>query len=152
MLFCFSVLGFSEDEFPQFGDNEGIKQKLTDIFATKTQAEWCKLFDYTDACVAPVVPYQKVHEHPHNKARRSFLQGPHGNEPAPAPRLSETPASVESFECPEAGQHSEEVLLESGYTEAEVKGLLAEGVVHQLRTAKLWWWMVVSHDKKNKVS
>ena len=43
-------------------------------------------------------------------------------------KLSETPGSIRS-RGPALGQHSREILLEHGYTEAEVEGLLAAGVI-----------------------
>ena len=43
-------------------------------------------------------------------------------------KLSETPGSIRS-RGPALGQHSREILLEHGYTEAEVEGLVAAGVI-----------------------
>ena len=68
-------LGLTTDEAPQFGeDTQVMKAKFASIFASKTQAEWCSIFDDVDACVAPVVQLKHAHQHPHNVDRKSFLQ------------------------------------------------------------------------------
>jgi crotonobetainyl-CoA:carnitine CoA-transferase CaiB-like acyl-CoA transferase len=35
----------------------------------RSQKEWCKVFDGTDACVTPVLSPQQLHEHPLHVAR-----------------------------------------------------------------------------------
>ena len=39
------------------------------IFKQKTQAEWSKVFDGTDACVTPVLRPEQLHQHPLHIAR-----------------------------------------------------------------------------------
>uniref|UniRef100_F6X9M6 Solute carrier family 45 member 2 n=1 Tax=Equus caballus TaxID=9796 RepID=F6X9M6_HORSE len=57
-----------------------MKKKFADIFAKKTKAEWCRIFDGTDACVTPVLSLEEAVQHGHNKERGSFIthgeQGP----------------------------------------------------------------------------
>ena len=68
-------LGLTLDEAPQFGeDSQVMKEKFASIFASKTQADWCSIFDDVDACVAPVVQLKDAHQHAHNVDRQSFLQ------------------------------------------------------------------------------
>ena len=38
-------------------DPEKMRAALTETFKTKTQAEWSEIFDGTDACVAPILPF-----------------------------------------------------------------------------------------------
>ena len=47
---------------------------------------------------------------------------------APAVNLSETPGRIRTA-APEFGQHSEEVLLEAGYTWDEIEALRSDGVI-----------------------
>ncbi|KAG7208820.1 hypothetical protein KM043_015010 [Ampulex compressa] len=62
-----SKLGFSKDEIPHLDNFEENREKLEKIFKTKTQSEWCAIFDGTDACVTPVLNLEKVADHPHNR-------------------------------------------------------------------------------------
>ncbi len=58
----------------------------------KPRDEWSKLFEQTDACVAPVLSLSEAPNHPHNRARDTFT-GEKQPRPAPAPRFSRTPAN-----------------------------------------------------------
>lgn len=120
-------LGVSDDDLPQFGDPDEMKAKLAAIIANKTQADWCAIFDGTDACVTPVLDQAQAVHHPHNLHRGAFLPG---GMPRPAPLLSRTPAQPESLECTLVpGQHSREILSELGYTRDRVDSLLQENIV-----------------------
>lgn len=69
-------------------------EDLAELFATKTQAEWCELLEGTDACFSPVVPLDHAKDHPHMKARGAFVE--HGGRwhTAPAPRFDRTPNTI----------------------------------------------------------
>lgn len=71
-------------------------EKLAALFATKTQAEWCALLEGSDACFAPVLDLDEARNHPHMKARGTYLEHEGEWHPAPAPRFSRTPGSVRS--------------------------------------------------------
>jgi alpha-methylacyl-CoA racemase len=45
----------------------------------------------TDICFAPVLDWDEVADHPHNKARGTFVEVDGVKQPAPAPRYSATP-------------------------------------------------------------
>ncbi len=68
--------------------------RFAQLFATKTQAEWCAILEGTDACFAPVMPLDEAREHPHMKARQAFVE--HGDRwhTAPAPRFDRTPGTI----------------------------------------------------------
>lgn len=70
---------------------------------------------------------------PHFRARRALLEldDPEVGRllmPAPAPRLSRTPAEVR-WPGPRLGAHTDEVLAEAGLSAADVEALRAAGVV-----------------------
>jgi alpha-methylacyl-CoA racemase len=44
-----------------------LNARLTDLFATKTRAEWCALMEHTDVCFAPVLVF--VHAHPDGRGQ-----------------------------------------------------------------------------------
>jgi alpha-methylacyl-CoA racemase len=73
-----------------------MHEHLKEIFATKTQAEWCALLEYSDVCFAPVLSLAEAPLHPHNKARGTFVTSAGVVQPAPAPRFSATPSAIQS--------------------------------------------------------
>ncbi|XP_017886046.1 alpha-methylacyl-CoA racemase [Ceratina calcarata] len=126
-------LGISSDEIPQFDDFEGSRNRLEEIFKQKTQAEWCAIFDGTDACVTPVLKLDNVASHPHNKERNTFTT--ENNDlviPNPAPRLSRTPGTSKWRETnPEPGEHTTEILTELNYSPKEISNFISNGIVIQ---------------------
>lgn len=103
---------------------------FTERFASKTQADWSRIFDGTDACVTPVLSFDQVSSHPHNQERASFMKDSSGEEsPRPSPVLSRTPAEPCLAPDPVIGEHTVEVLNEYGFTSAEVDQMLTAGVV-----------------------
>ncbi|AWP15424.1 putative alpha-methylacyl-CoA racemase [Scophthalmus maximus] len=109
-----------------------LSRIFTDRFASKTQADWSTIFDGTDACVTPVLSFDQVSSHPHNQERASFMKNSGGEEsPRPAPVLSRTPAEPCLASDPAIGEHTVEVLEEYGFASAEIKQLLAAGVVER---------------------
>jgi alpha-methylacyl-CoA racemase len=71
-----------------------LKQKLIDVFKTRTREEWCKLMEGTDVCFAPVLTMAEAPEHPHMAARKIFVNRHGVTQPAPAPRFSRTPSAI----------------------------------------------------------
>ncbi len=68
------------------------KERLAEVFRTRTRDEWATVFDGTDACVAPVLTLSEAPYHPHNVARETFVELDGIVQPAPAPRFSRTEA------------------------------------------------------------
>jgi len=73
-------------------------EALERLFLLKSRAEWAALFDGTDACVSPVLDVAEAAQESHLKERATYVQGPHGLEPAPAPRFSRTPGAIAPLE------------------------------------------------------
>jgi alpha-methylacyl-CoA racemase len=72
-----------------------MQQALREIFATRTRQQWCELLENTDACFAPVLSLSEAPAHPHNRARGTFVELAGVIQPAPAPRFSTTPSSIQ---------------------------------------------------------
>jgi len=127
-------LGLQPEDAPQFHDWRALRETFTSIFASKTQEEWCHIFDDIDACVTPVLSTDEAVEHPHNIHREAFqLARRERNVPVAAPRLSETPASGNNIE-PDIGENTVYVLTNvCGYSTAECQTLLDDGVVVQAK-------------------
>ncbi|XP_072461984.1 alpha-methylacyl-CoA racemase [Notamacropus eugenii] len=131
-------LGLNCDELPDqlsVSDWEEMKKKFADIFAKKTQAEWCTIFDGTDACVTPVVSLEKAALDEHNQERGSFITDEdHNVSPRPAPLLSRTPAIPSTKRNPLEGEHTEEILQEFGFSKEEIHQLNMDKIIE---TSKL---------------
>ena len=105
-----------------------LRETLTARFKEKTQAEWTEIFEGTDACVSPVLPLTEAAEHPHLKARGTYVERGGLLQPAPAPRFSRTEATLSTG--PTApGADSREALAAWGVQ--NVSDLIDEGVVIQ---------------------
>ncbi|XP_020851090.1 alpha-methylacyl-CoA racemase isoform X1 [Phascolarctos cinereus] len=131
-------LGLNCDELPDqlsISDWEEMKKKFADKFAEKTQAEWCKIFDGTDACVTPVVNLEEAALNEHNRERGSFITDEdHNVSPRPAPLLSRTPAVPSTKRNPLKGEHTEEILQEFGFSKEEINQLYLDKIIE---TSKL---------------
>jgi alpha-methylacyl-CoA racemase len=105
-----------------------LKARLTEVFASKTRAEWCALMEHTDVCFAPVLRMSEAAEHPHNVARSVFVDAHGAKQPAPAPRFSRT---VPELDLPPAhpGQHTREVLEDWGVAKDRIDALVESGAV-----------------------
>ncbi len=107
-----------------------MKMRLTPLFRQKTRDEWMALFADTDDCVWPVLSMDEAPQHPHNRARNSFVEVAGILQPAPAPRLSRTPARIEQ-PPPLQGEHTREQLLALGLGEEQIEQLLTSGAVRE---------------------
>jgi alpha-methylacyl-CoA racemase len=105
-----------------------MKSKISEVIRGKTRKEWENLMEGTDVCFAPVLSIDEAYAHPHNKERQTFIDIEGTMQPAPAPRFSRTPSSVKS-PPPHAGQHTEQVLLDSGFTTNEILRLKEENII-----------------------
>jgi alpha-methylacyl-CoA racemase len=70
-----------------------LRERLAAAFAARTQEDWVKVFEGTDACVAPVLTYTEAARHP-QLAHRGTVEDRAGvAQPAAAPRFSGTPTA-----------------------------------------------------------
>ena len=69
-------------------------QCLAELFASRTQAEWCALLEGSDACFAPVLALDEASQHAHLQARGVYQELDGRLQVAPAPRLSRTPGQA----------------------------------------------------------
>jgi alpha-methylacyl-CoA racemase len=110
------------DAWPQLHD------KLAAIIATKTRDEWTEIMGGTDVCFAPVLTLDEAPKHPHNAARKTFVEVGGVTQPAPAPRFSETPGAVQG-PPPRIGAHDREALSDWGFSKAELDALARAGAL-----------------------
>lgn len=112
---------------------QGLSARLEAVVSTRTQAEWCRLLEGTDACVAPVLDLQEAPAHPHNRARGSYVQLEDVVQPGPAPRFSRTVSEIALWQCSEQDENA--MLADWGLSEAEVSALRSEGVLAPVNAA-----------------
>jgi len=105
-----------------------LKERLTELFATKTRDEWCEIMEHTDVCFAPVLTMSEAAQHPHNVERETFIEVGGVTQPAPAPRFSRTENEVVLTPA-WPGQHTREVLEAWGVGKDRVTELLDSGAV-----------------------
>jgi alpha-methylacyl-CoA racemase len=124
-------LGIDDGELPAQMDRSGwpaLRERLTELFKSKTREEWCEILEGSDACFAPVLAMSEAAEHPHMKARGTIVEEFGLPQPAPAPRFSRTPGAIQG---PPAwpGQHTEDVLSDWGFTADELAKLRDAGAI-----------------------
>ncbi|MBK5221837.1 MAG: CoA transferase [Acidimicrobiia bacterium] len=105
-----------------------LTTRLAEVFRTKTRDEWCEIMEGTDVCFAPVLSIAEAPHHPHNRERGTFVEVAGITQPAPAPRFSRTEAVIQRPPA-HAGQHTDEVLAESGLDAARIAELRATGAI-----------------------
>jgi alpha-methylacyl-CoA racemase len=126
-------LGLEAATLPKQMDRDSwpaMKRRFADIFRSRGRAEWCSVFDGTDACVSPVLSPAEAAAHPHALTRKSFRSAFDVPHPAPAPRFSRSEAAPFTAP-PRTGDHSSQVLHELGFLAGEIESLLASGAVRQ---------------------
>uniref|UniRef100_A0A0K8TKU1 Putative l-carnitine dehydratase/alpha-methylacyl-coa racemase n=1 Tax=Tabanus bromius TaxID=304241 RepID=A0A0K8TKU1_TABBR len=134
------ILGL--DDLSQFGSNEEAKIAVEKAFKTKTQKEWSEIFEKVDACVFPVVDWNEVDHHHHNKATSAFSRikkdGYNLLVPIPSPRLSRTPGEAAALTNQKSHyEDAVEILKLIGKTEKDVEKLMQDGTILLSNEAKL---------------
>ncbi|MGA0569999.1 CaiB/BaiF CoA transferase family protein [Variovorax sp. VNK109] len=69
------------------------RRMLSDVFRTRTRAEWAQLLEHTNACFSQVLTFVEAPRHPHLAARGTFVEVDGVQHPRAAPRFSRTMAS-----------------------------------------------------------
>jgi alpha-methylacyl-CoA racemase len=123
-------LGIAGENLPGQHDRAGwpkLRERFAMAFKTKTRDEWCTAFEGSDACFAPVLNWSEAYAHPHNVARKSFVDIGGVKQPAPAPRFSRTPGMVRG-KPPERGEGGGAALADWGFDVAAVEKLRSLGL------------------------
>ena len=59
----------NQESWPQ------LTEDLSDVFRSKTQAEWCDIMEGSDVCFAPVLSIFEAPAHPHNCCKKELFRG-----------------------------------------------------------------------------
>ncbi len=100
------------------------RDEIAAVIKTRSRDDWARHFAGTDACVAPVLDLEEAPVHPHNIARRSFIDLGGTFQPAPAPHYSRT--TTDRPDPPRSqGQDGATILAELGYGTEDIERILA---------------------------
>ena len=124
-------LGLDPATLPKQRDRKGwadLRQRFAETIASRTRAEWERIFEGSDACVAPILSIAEVESHAHNKARATFTTRDGVLQPSPAPRFSRTKPEMGRAPQP-AGLDTDAVLADFGFASAEIAALKESGAV-----------------------
>jgi len=103
-----------------------LRARLRDALRQKTREEWCAALQGHDVCFAPVLSLAEAPAHPHHRARGTFMERDGLIQPAPAPRFSRTPGTVERG-APGCGEGGSAALADWGFDEATMARFRAGG-------------------------
>ena len=104
-----------------------MRRRFAEAFKRKTRDEWCRVFEGSDACFAPVLSWSEARTHEHSRARTAYAELAKVPQPAPAPRFSRT-APIMRRAPPERGEGGREALRDWGFGEGEIAKLRTLGI------------------------
>jgi alpha-methylacyl-CoA racemase len=124
-------MGLEAEALPGQNDRRGwqqLRERLAEVFATRTRDEWCVVFEGSDACFAPVLDPIEAVTHPHNVARGVYTQVDGVTQPQPVPRFSRTMSALRN-PPPAPGSDTAQVLADWGFDASNIASLQAIGAV-----------------------
>ena len=125
------VLELQPSPVPEQNDRDRwpeLRAALAASIGSRPRSEWLARAEGTDACVAPVLTMAQAAMHPHVRARGTIVERDGVPQPAPAPRFSATPVAL-GRPPSVPGEHTDEVLAECGFDEAERDELRSTGAI-----------------------
>lgn len=72
-----------------------MREMIASAIRKKTRDQWTQIFAGAETCLSPVMTLSEAPNDPHNHARDTFIDIDGVIQPAPAPRFSRTPGSVQ---------------------------------------------------------
>jgi alpha-methylacyl-CoA racemase len=127
------LLGLDPRELPDRDDTTNwprMKTQFADAIRRRTRAEWVAATARRETTLTAVLDPDEAVADEHNRARVAFVEIDGVTQPAPAPRFSRTPASVDR-PPPIPGEHTREVLSAWGIDDARVGRLELAGTIRQ---------------------
>jgi len=116
---------------------DALASAMSDVVATRTKTEWIEAFDRAGVPAGPVHTIGEALAHPQTLARGMVVDlvhaqaGPTKTIGCPV-HFSATPASV-TRPAPMLGEHTREVLRDYDYSDADIDGLVEQGVIGEAR-------------------
>ncbi|MDX6749637.1 CoA transferase [Geminicoccaceae bacterium 1502E] len=131
---------------PRFAENrdrmmnlEALEQALAPHFRRRSSSDWLARLERAGVPAGPVYDIAQMHADPQTKAREMVVELPHSSlgtvKSLGLPvKFSETPGGPRRG-APLYGEHTREVLLERGFSEAEIDALAGAGAIVDGRAA-----------------
>ena len=121
---------FNDSSYTQ----QRFKEAVQDAFCSKTFAQWLEIFNEDfHGCVEPVLTFDEACEHPQIQARNMLVNVP--KEDGSTQQQIGTALKIDGVEPTyqyvgaKMGAHSEEILLQYGYSKEEIEALRVQGVL-----------------------
>jgi len=105
-----------------------VRERLAEIFASRAQREWADLFARADCCVSPILTLDEALANEQLRARGMSVVEDGLRQLASPVKFSEFEFSVER-PAPGSGEHTDEILREAGYGDAEIEALRKSGAI-----------------------
>jgi len=124
-------LGLDAEKLPDRRDRAGwprLRERFAEVFRTKTREDWARVMEGSDACFAPVLSLEEAPQHPHNRARRTFVEVDGVVQPAAAPRFSRTPSRIQHGPA-QTGAKVTDALREWGLPADEIAEVMKSGAL-----------------------
>ena len=103
---------------------------LDDVFATKDQAEWRAILDAAGLIFGIVADMDEIADDPQIRASEALVPFTDGALTVNSPLWIKGQEKVKPRRAPAVGEHSDRVLREAGFPEAEIERLRAEGTIN----------------------
>jgi len=104
------------------------KKILAERFLCRSRDEWVSLLEASDACAAGVLSFNEAVEHPHLKARGTFIEVDGVVQPAPAPRFSRSTPAAPIAPQPVTPENSNAALA-AWFSSSEISALRSSGII-----------------------
>ncbi|GAB2582611.1 CaiB/BaiF CoA-transferase family protein [Ramlibacter solisilvae] len=103
------------------------RERMATIIAGRSCDEWCRVFDGSDACVAPVLDPREAAQDPQLRARGTYVERDGVHQAAPAPRFSGFAPEVAAV--PRRGADWQAIVEQAGFAARSAEEILALGVI-----------------------
>ncbi|HXC55896.1 MAG TPA: CoA transferase [Rhizomicrobium sp.] len=124
-----------DDRAKRNANNAKLYAAMRATTPERTTAEWMAICAACDIPATPIYALDQLLEHPQLQAVGLFQMTQHPSEGAvrqvrPATKFADSPAAIRS-PAPAHGEHSDEILREAGYSDAEIAALHTDNIVIQ---------------------
>jgi alpha-methylacyl-CoA racemase len=106
-----------------------LKRRFAEVFSSKTRAEWEQFGRENDCCLEPVLRPDELLGDPHLVARKLFLERQTEQGTVRTLRTPVTPDDMPVRPPPAPGEHTDAILRESGFDDAEIARLRAASAI-----------------------